>query len=34
MASKEGFPFEGRLGQIAGGKFRGREGAGIELLIG
>ena len=33
-ASKEGFPFEGGLGQIAGGKFGGREGAGIELLIG
>ena len=32
-ASKEGFPFKGRLGQIAGGKFGGREGAGIELSI-
>ena len=34
MASKEGFLFKGGLGQIAGGKFGGREGAGVELLIG
>ena len=33
-ASKEGFPFEGRLGRIAGEKFGGREGAGIESSIG